>query len=146
MDDPYKTPKSDVEVLHTASKTKWKVFFWIILILEIISIGIMAIDPDVTAPEIIIELIVYPIIVIGIFGFAYGRRIFFRKLWISMIPIGLAFDTYTFYTMDWDFESPEEMYSVVISILVIGIPLMFLQYFALYKYGSKSPEIWQSSK
>ena len=143
MDDPYRTPRSDVEVLQTASKTKWKVFFWVILVLELVSIGFIFIDSEGTVLEIVTELIIYPIIVIGIYGFAYDKRIMFRKLWIFMIPVGLAFDIYSYYTLDWNFGSPEEMYFTAGLSLVIGIPFMFLQYLALYKYGSKSPEIWQ---
>jgi hypothetical protein len=142
MNDPYRTPQSDVEVNQPVSKTKWKVFFWIILLLEIISIVFMIIDPEESTLEVVAELIIYPIIIVGIFGFAYGRRIFSTQLWISMIPIGLSYDVYGFLKLDWTFGSTEEMYFTVGLVAVIIFPLMIIQYLALYKYSFKSPEIW----
>ena len=69
MNDPYRTPQSDVKVIRPVSKAKWKVFFWVVLFLEILSIVFMIIDPEESALEIVAELIIYPIIIIGIFGF-----------------------------------------------------------------------------
>jgi hypothetical protein len=145
MTDPYRTPQSDVEVIRPISKAKWKVFFWIVLFLEIISIVFMIIDPEESALEIVAELIIYPIIIIGIFGFAYGRRILFSRLWITMIPVGLSYDVYVLFTLDWAFGSTEEMYVTAGLTAVIFFPLMFFQYLALYKYSFKSPEVWLQS-
>lgn len=142
MNDPYRTPQSDVEVSQPVSKTKWKVFFWIILLLEIISIVLMIVDPEESTLELVAELIIYPIIIVGIFGFAYGRRIFSSQLWVSMIPIGLSYDVFSFFKLDWTLESTEEIYFTVGLMAVIILPLMFIQYLALYKYSFKSPEIW----
>ena len=143
MTDPYKTPKSDVEVTVTISKTRWKVFFWIILALEVLSVGFMVIDPEVSMPATAIELIVYSVIIAGLFGFAHDRKIFFRQLWSYMIPIGLVFDLYLYYDMNWAFESMEELYVTIGVVIVIGIPFAVFQYLALYKYSFRSPEIWR---
>jgi hypothetical protein len=143
MTDPYKTPESDVEVITTISKTRWKVFFWMTLVLEVLSIVLMIIDPDDSMPAMVIELIVYPILIIGLFGFAYDRKIFFRQFWSYKLPIGMAFDLYLYYDLDWAFESMEELYFSIGLIVVIGIPLALFQYLALYKYSFRSPEIWR---
>lgn len=143
MNDPYKTPQSDLEISQPVSKTKWKVFFWIVIILEIISIVSMINDPEETILEIIFESVVYFMIILGLFGFAYNKRIFFSKLWVSMIPVGLTYDIYSIYTLDMTFESTEEIYFVIAFTAVLIIPLVFFQYYALYKYSLKSPAIWQ---
>ena len=143
MNDPYKTPQSDVAVTQSVSKTRWKILFWIILSLEIVSIVFIIINPEESILEVVIELIIYPIIIVGVFGFSYGRKIFFSKFWISIIPIGLSYDIYSLYKLDWVFGSTEEIYFMVSLMAVIVLPLMFFQYLALYKYSFKSPEIWQ---
>ncbi len=145
MNDPYKTPQSDVEVNQLVSKTRWKVFFWIIVLLELASIVFMIIDPEETFLDIIIELAIYSIVILGIFGFAFDRRIFSKRLWISIIPIVFSYDIFSFIKLDWTFGSPEEMYFTVGFVAVVAIPLLYFQYLALYKYGFKSPEIWQKS-
>ena len=143
MTNPYKTPESDVEVIATISKTRWKAFFWMILVLEALSAVLMIVDPDDSMLGMVIELIVYPVIIIGLFGFAYDRKIFFRQFWSYMIPIGMAFDLYLYYDLGWAFESTEELYFTFGLVVVIGIPLAIFQYLALYKYSFRSPEIWR---
>ena len=142
MNDPYKTPQASVEVRETVSKTGWKVFFWILLVLEVLSLAFMVIDPAETLLKTLLETIIYLSILTGIFGFAYHRKLLFRRFWIALIPIGLIYDAYTLILLDWGFESAEEMYFSLALIALLLIPLMFFQYLALYKYGFRSADIW----
>jgi len=111
--------------------------------MEIASIFSIFFDPEETFLELIMEMIIYPVIILGVFGYAYGKRIFFNRLWIAMIPIGLSYDIYGFATLDWTFGSTEEMLFTAGLMAAIILPLVFCQYLALYGYSFKSPEIWQ---
>lgn len=142
MNDPYKTPASNVQINESKSKTKWKVFFWLLLLLEIASIVVLAIDTEKTAFDLAFELIVYIIILVGVYGFSYDRKILSRQLWVSMIPLGLCYDMYMFYNFDWRAGSTGELYFTIGLTAVIILPIMYFQYLALYKYSFRSPEIW----
>lgn len=143
MNDPYKTPQANVEVHETASKTGWKIFFWVLLVLEVLSLAYMAIDPAETLLKTLLETLIYLSILTGIFGFAYDRKLLFRRFWVALIPVGLIYDAYTLLMLDWGFESAEEMYFSLALIALLLIPLMFFQYLGLYSYACKSAQIWQ---
>ncbi|MDM3871495.1 hypothetical protein QSV34_09015 [Porticoccus sp. W117] len=147
-ENPYQTPASDLtstpESLH-APKVGWKFYFWLILVLEIIGLYSSINEPDVDRLYTVLEVIVYSVIIFGVFGFSHNKRIFHSKFWLTWIPIGIAYDIYITYLLIIDFEVPEKQQMLVLLALTITLPLWFLQYLALYKYGSKSPEIWDVS-
>lgn len=150
MSNPYETPASDLDAeKQPVSKTKWKVFFWGVLVLDVLSLITILNDPERTFLYILLEAVVYSSILIGLFGFSFNRKIINRKVWGYMIPIGIAFDiysiSYSLSNIELNFESPEEMYVVVAIAIALVVPLMFLQYLALFKYSLRSPEIWGSA-
>lgn len=142
MIDPYQTPQSDVQVIEQNSKTKWKVFLWVIATLEVISVAILVTDPNESALDVFVDLVIYTTIILGVFGYAYNKRIFFKKFWTFVIPVGIAYDIYGLYTWNWTFESTEELYLTIGITAAIALPIMFFQYLALFRYGFKSQELW----
>lgn len=145
MKNPYKGPDSnvDVEAQTTEPKTAWKVFFWILLFLESLSFISMFSDSEEEWLINILELVIYSFILIGIYGFVYNKRIFYRKLWASFIPVGIIFDLYTLTMIELTaVNTMMELYIVVGIIIIILLPISFFQYMALYKYSFKSVKIW----
>ena len=143
LNNPYNTPSSDLgEDKQSVSKTKWKVFFWVIIVIELLSLILMVSDSEETWLNIILDIIVYSSIIIGLYGFSYNKKILNKKIWVYLIPIGIALEIYGFLREGLTFESSEEMYVVLAITAVIIVPLLFLQFLALYKYSFKSPEIW----
>lgn len=139
MIDPYKPPVSDVKVEEVKRKTIWKVFFWLILILEVLSLIDIAFDPNKPVNDLLIEAVIYSAILMGLFGYAYSKRIFNKLFWKFVFPIGIAYDLYDFYGVaewDWSFSSIDIVFAIIV------FPLMYFQYLALYRYGFKSEEIW----
>lgn len=63
---------------------------------------------------------------------------------VPIIPVGLVYDAYyIFFDGHWILEpSLDEVISLAI-VLTILIPVILLQYVALYRYAFKSPEIWE---
>ena len=143
MTDPYKPPKSVLKTDYVLSKTKWKIFFWIILVLESFSIISMVSDDQERLIDILLDIVIYTSIVIGVFGFSFNKKILFRKFWLYLIPVGFIYDIYVLYEVDWEIESSLETYLFIAFASVTLLPLMFFQYLALYKYSSKSLEIWK---
>ena len=145
MTSPYDTPTSDVSSNHETNNSKklWKVFFWIILSLETVTIIGMMFDPEEDWIDVISELIIYSLIITGLFGFSYNKKILYRKLWIFIIPVGILYDIYTLSTYEWrNISSMMELYIIAGSIILITLPILIFQYMALYKYCYKSPKIW----
>ncbi len=105
------------------------------MVLEVISITVMVSDPTETVLDIVIELVIYTIIILGLFGYAYNKRIIFKKFWTFVLPVGIVYDMYALYKMNWTFESTEGLYFIIGFTAVIGLPIMFFQYLAIYRYG-----------
>jgi len=145
MTDPYKPPESETNSgqHQRTSKTGWKVFFWIMLTLESLSLLSMLFDPVETWIDIVAELLIYTFIFLGLFGFSYDKKIIHKYIWGYLIPIGIIYDIYTMYKiMPGDIESDFELYIIIGAILLIVLPIMIFQYLALYQYRYKSEHIW----
>jgi hypothetical protein len=145
MNNPYQPPESDVSNKNDIIKSKlgWKIFFWFILIIELLSVSAALFDHEENIVELAAETLLYSAILFGLFGFSYNKKFFIRKFWGYLIPTGLFWDIYTLSTIGWtEIETTEELYFSVGLLIVIGLPLLILQYTALFKYSFRSPEIW----
>lgn len=147
MKNPYTPPSSDVSLEELddilPSKKWWKVFFWFFLVAECLSITSLLFDDDMVSTEMASEILIYGFIILGLFGFSYDKKIFFRQWWGCAIPVGLSYDLYSIYAGDWSNSvSPEELYVTIAVLIILVGPLLFFQYFALYKYCFKSSNIW----
>jgi len=139
MTNPYQSPSSD---LHTSTKTLktkkwWKVFFWTILVLEIISIP--TVEEELS--HIITEITIYGAILTALFGFAYNKRILNKYVWAGVLPVGIGWEIYDLFKLLQQ-SNPEDQYITVFALIVVS-PLLFLQYFGVYKYSFGSPDIWK---
>ncbi len=147
MRDPYQAPHSDVRVTERPPKTLWKVFFWMLVLLEFGAIASTVFDSEMVESDLALEVLVYGVILIGIFGFAYDKRIFFARLWVLMIPVGLCYDLYVMRSaLDWITPAITVSLFAAVSgvVLLVLLVIMFFQYLALFRYGCRSPEIWAS--
>ena len=83
MENPYQAPQSDVGKGIAEPKTKrgWRIFFWLMLGMQIISIVAMLFEPDVVVTEWVLNLLVYPVVFIGLFAYAYDKRILSVGFW-----------------------------------------------------------------
>lgn len=122
----------------------WKVFFFIILILEMVSIGEASrnimIGKDLFMN--ILELVVYPWVVIAIFGYAFCKRILVRKVWKILFPLAIMTDITWHYFF---FTKPDNQYMLIIILIFYASlsPLIIFQYLALYRYGFSETDPWR---
>jgi len=150
MDNPYQAPKADLgdDIPQPKSKKGWKIFFWVMATLQMLLMVSSFIDPieDKTTLENFIDFVIYPVTILGIFGFAYSKSLITSGFWKSWILIALITDAYSLFNVfgtDLLDQVGFELYSYVGTILAILVPVMVLQYFCLYNYAFNSPEIWK---
>ncbi|MBU2714160.1 hypothetical protein [Zooshikella harenae] len=146
MTNIYKGPeagieKEEAEKLHFHSKTGWKVFFFIMVALEIISLVFGA---ATSLGNIFGEIIVYGLVLLGLYGFAFNKKIFVRKFWFFMIFAPLLWDGYSmFYLFSELIEDKLEAYFAIAFITIFWLPFLIFLTIAFYKYSFRSPEIWK---
>ena len=150
MKNPYETPQSELvdEVNTLRKKTGWKVFFWIFMPFACLSFWSVISDSGASLIDQSGEIIIYTLIGIGIFGFAYNKQIIAVRFWQYFIPCAMLWDMYTLIKQDWSIFSESEIavwIFIIFTLLCLGI-LLFLQYFALYQYAFRSHEIWIKNK
>ncbi len=146
MDNPYEPPTADIDdgTIATPSKLKWKIFFWVLASLEGLSMIYNFVYPEEQGlGSIIGELIVYSLILTGLFGFAYNKKILFQKFWRYLIPAGIGWDVYTIFLTGY-FEVTEEyeLYILIGTLVILVLPILIFQYLALFFYSYKSENIW----
>jgi hypothetical protein len=146
MTNPYEVPQAvlETEVLPLRKKTGWKIFFWIFMPLACLSFWSVIVDAESSYIDKLGEVIVYSLIGLGLFGFAYNKKIFTMLFWRYFIPFAIGWDIYTLVGQDWAVFSENEMaVYIVIGMTLIGLgTMLFFQYFGLYKYAYQSREVW----
>jgi hypothetical protein len=139
MDSLYKAPEAIIRDTDVQAKTMWKVFAWITLLLEPLSVYLLLSMPEVAMVEVIAEVVVYGFIILGLFGFAYDKRFLSRHFWMLLIPVGGLYDIFS---LGWDFDTPLEGYLTGGLVAVVWLVPTYFQYLALYRYSARSSQIW----
>jgi len=125
----------------------WKAYFWGMLLLFVLTYLMLGVG-WMQALDVI-DSMVTTIALVGMFGFAYRRRIAERRFWKLWLPAEIVWDLSVAFLLipaGLLYQFPGEVQSDVsgwedIAGLLILIPL----YAALYRYGNRSPEIWGQS-
>lgn len=123
-------------------KYMWKVYFWLFLVIKVVSFIYLLFQPQgARAWVLAIEAVIYPLVLCGVYGYAYNKRFFFKKLWPVVLVMGVLWDGYIVYELAKDVVSKGDviywMSSIIMVILVVVIP-----YFSLYFYSYRSEEVW----
>ena len=146
MTNPYKPPSSNIKIdeNNTDNRIGWKMFFLLMLLLQIASVylvfnDIMKDDYDYFD---ILDLFIYPFILLALFGYAFKKAFFQQLVWKIFFTISLIIDALFLF---FEFSTTPELTDnlIVISIaFAILTPLFLLQYLALYRYGFTKKEPW----
>lgn len=146
MTNPYQSPSSDIKVEEKIKEGRlgWKIFFFIMLALELLTVFLYLGEFQEGTFELynIPSLIIYPFIVLGLFGYAFHKRFFKQGFWKILLPNAFVADVYTIWR---DFETDPELYSepyIFGTMMVILLPILFLQYLVLYRYGFSQLSPW----
>ena len=157
--NPYDTPKAPVRDLepnpNADRRLGWKILFWISLFLTILG-TYFSLETFIQGQDQLLsamEMVIYPLSLLGLFGLAYKRAFLSQQFWKSFLVVLILFDvSSTFYYLDTLLIDSTEASNIVmgfplenlvmIGILVAFIPLMLLTYFGLYKYGYQRIAPW----
>jgi hypothetical protein len=122
----------------------WKIFFFIILSLQMLSFT-DSIQNIIIAKDILIsllDLIIYPLVLVAIFGFSFRKKILHRTVWKILFPVVLLYDVVVIANMFINSDQVFDTLTLAIIYLVLS-PLMVFQYIALYKYAFSKIIPWE---
>lgn len=157
--NPYSAPKAPVRDLqpnpNDDRRLGWKILFWISLFLTVLGtyFSLEALLSGEDQLLSVMEILIYPLSLLGLFGLAYKRAFLSQRFWKSFLIILILFDiSSTFYYLDTLLIDSSEATDIImgfplenlvmIGILVAFIPLMLLTYYGLYKYGYQRIAPW----
>ncbi len=141
--------KEGIPISTTASRSKWwKIYFFIALAVSLLGFTLSV--KDLLSGERLIGsisgLVVYPWMLVAIFGYAFNKRIMVRRVWKALFPVAIITDIITailVYMSSTDQYSSEHPLLIFVVTYVIASPLIYFQYVALYRYGFSKTEPWE---
>lgn len=164
MDNPYQAPTTNVDngIVEPRTKKGWKILAWVAVAVQLLSTVVMfAFAAELFGPgmeeygyefsswDYLASLIIYPMMAAGLFGFAYDKRLLNANVWKLILVVGFALDIYSYSEQGWSFGDDISIlaYAWYLTVFYWGVFVLLLvyslfQYYALYQYGFKSPEIW----
>ena len=113
-----------------AMKVFWKVYFWLVALLWVISIT--DITWQVLSLRDAINIPLSWIALVGVFGYAYRRKLISQNFWKFCFFLIVGWDVLYFSALT---EFTKGQMGI---LLVLGLP----QYIALYLYGLRSTPLW----
>jgi hypothetical protein len=143
--NPFAAPRTDLSAPEPASRprrTGWKIYAAFVAILNLVGIVANLSDGFLKVrPEAIVDSLVSIVGTIGLFGYAYHRAIFRRRLWTIWIVVFPLFDVVmraVVYTRQNGHVSRTS--------LVLGMMMVLPHYQALFRYAHRSPELWDEGE
>ncbi|MGB1310964.1 MAG: hypothetical protein ACPG47_07110, partial [Leucothrix sp.] len=89
---------------------------------------------------------VYPVTLLGLFGYAYDKAFFNNGFWKLWIFISLISDIYSESDIfDGVLTQEIDLLTIVVT-LVILVPIFIFQYLGLYRYAYTPSDIWTPEK
>ncbi len=146
--NPFAAPGAELGVARPRGRRiGWKIYLWVMVALLAAlyaSLGIAWMQPmDV------IDFCAAGLGLVGLFGFAYRRRIGNRSLWRAWLPFQVLWDfavvvILTPAGLASQLPGSEAPSSAVSLENLVGLLVLVPLYAALYLYGHRSPKVWAS--
>jgi hypothetical protein len=136
--------REGVAIFPKTSRAKWwKIYFFIILALQLLSfiISFQNLLAGENLIESILEFVVNPWILVAIFGYSFNKKFLIRRVWEMLFPVAIITDFIVFYVVFTGQNSPEDANMILIGYVILS-PLIIFQYIALYRYGFSKTERW----
>ena len=119
----------------------WKIYFLVFIILLIPSYFIIFTGQP--TPFDLLDLILSSISVIGLFGFAFHKKLFTQKFWQFWVIVFLVWDISYNLIFSKLLGLAQKIEGVGMLELIIGFIFVIPIYFALFRYGYKSNSLWK---
>jgi hypothetical protein len=118
----------------------WRIYFWIMAALLAVFVVVGFIKPGSEPLLDVVDYLVSAFTLVGLFGYAYSRRIWSQGAWRVALPIVVI----------WEFVNTArgltkgDLGNVVEAAIYVALifAIVVPAYVALYRYGYRSPELW----
>ena len=144
MGNPIKAPNSELDAKSQRANKKvwWKVLFWVALFIKLTWLPLAFVVAMAQKGEHLItfpfEVLLYSLILIGVYGYSYDKNILNKYLWLLLIPIGAFYDSYIIIEYElWRVTDLLVFETSGSGAVALTIPILILQYVALFKYSSE---------
>ncbi|MCO1336114.1 hypothetical protein MO867_17420 [Microbulbifer sp. OS29] len=135
MQDLYRAPESVLEnTLPTYRPSAgWKIFFFIMVPLEIYSqyLGFTSNDWGMPIWWLVISLMVYSLFYLALFGLAFAKKIAFPQLWIFYLPVLVLTDIFEFSLLVKDLNMSSLGNQIIVMLYLM---LILFTWHIVYKY------------
>jgi len=141
--NPYETPKSEVQSKNFQKRSIWwKIFFFIITLLSFTGMATFLVAEGVGIVDYV-EFLLLIIATTGFFGFVFNKKILFPKFWFGFLIFylisGFFYDSLS--GVDMRDGMSDNMYYISLAVgYIISIP----GYCALFLYSRESHQIWNN--
>ena len=134
------------------SKKLWKGYFWLLLLLNGMSIygyviarkGALAAGISVGSELKLFHFVISIMGLVGVYGFAFSKGIYSKNIWrgvLFALIASLLFGLYDTITSD---ISISQFTASSLALVILFMLLYLPQYLALFLYGWKSDLLWDS--
>lgn len=140
--NPYKTPRSDVEIAEKPVRSVWwKIYFAVFALLLIASVPDLLLAAGAGFVDWVYLLFLLASVT-GLFGYVFMKRIFTARVWLPvLVAVFLADVVYPFATaIDLSAGVSREVY---LAASAFGWLLSLPNYAALYLYSKPGNPIWR---
>ena len=144
--NPYAPPTADLggSDVSLHRRFAWKIYLLLMIVLMALLFAFEGAQWIQTAD--VIDLAVFAIATVGLFGFAYRRRIGSRTFWSMWLPVEVVWDFAVLLAIEpagFAYRFPDGERTAVFSVeTAVGVLLVLPLYIALYRYAFRSPELW----
>ena len=122
----------------------WKTYFWILAAL--LAVKYAAILPMQAAVYQYFDHPTPIVALAGLFGYAYKKQIIHANFWKIWFFLVLAWEAvYTIFLADWTVIEKHGL-AVALAAKLLSFAIIAPGYVALYLYGFRSRELWESSE
>ncbi|TQV73773.1 hypothetical protein FLL45_12960 [Aliikangiella marina] len=146
--NPYQSPDAEIYLKLPPKKGKnlWKAFFVISFLLYLIALffilDFIRNDPLITTFDLIIDTL----LLTGLYGFAFDRKLLFKGFWIVLLISAMGIDAYDYFANGFVSSDAGELFVFYLAISLFLLTVSFIQYLALFMYSFSSDDIWRQEK
>jgi DNA-directed RNA polymerase subunit RPC12/RpoP len=136
--------KEGIEIVpKPANMLGWKIFLFIYLALASY-LSIFLIRSIFNGEQLfqnILKLIMGLLVIVALFGFAFGKKIWNRVIWKTLFPAVVALNAIE--TIQLFLKMPFSKHPIAYFIVfIVFLPLLICKYVALYKYAFSRRKPW----
>ena len=115
----------------------WKIFIWVYLSISVFLFTL--IEPTIF---LVSDVIIWLITLVGLFGYAYEKRIFNNIFWRIWLFVKISWDVYFNFLDDLITQSKLPVYNDIPAYILFACILLTC-YIGIYSYGYKNVEFWK---